>query len=109
MKGENSHHARHPNTQFAQASISYLEELASLLGPAEVTFHSQDDKARVTIGITAANKQAPMIMHMEYKVKLSDHDFVVAPKHKLVPSVIAAITVKANSIGKTAVTYSLTI
>ena len=71
-----------------------------------MTFISQDDKARVPIGITAANKQAPMIMHMEYRVKLSDHDFVLAPKHKLVPSVIASVRLKENSIGEPGVTYS---
>lgn len=106
MRSENNIHLHHPDTSFARASISYLEELASLLGPDEVTFQSQDDKARVPIGITAANKQAPLVMHMEYKIRLSDHDFVVAPRHKLVPSVIAAIEIKKNSIGKQGVTYS---
>ena len=106
IRPENSENARHPDTLFARTSISYLEELASLLGPTEVTFLSQDDKARVPIGITAASKQAPMIMHMEYRVKLSDHDFVLAPKHKLVPSVIASVSINENSIGVPGVTYS---
>ena len=105
-RSENSAHQQHPDTQFAHATISHLEEIASLIGPAEVTFSSQDDKARVPLGITAANKQAPMLMHIEYKVQLSDHDFAVASKHKLVPSVIAAISVKENSIGKQGVTCS---
>ena len=101
---QNDKHSTHPDTLFARASISNLEELASLLGPQEVTFHSQDDKARVPIGLTAANKQAPLLMHMEYRVRLTDHDFVIAPRHNLVPSVIASMTVKKNS--KMAVTYS---
>jgi hypothetical protein len=83
-----------------------LEELASILGPNEVTFHSQDDKARVPIGLTAANKQSPMVMHMEYKVTLADHDIVIAPQHKLIPSVLAAMEIKQNCIGRDAVTYS---
>ena len=35
---------------------------------------SNDDKARVPLGLTAASLQAPLLMHMEYKVKLMDHD-----------------------------------
>jgi hypothetical protein len=96
IKPGNDLHKNHRDTKFARANISYLEEIASLLGPDEVTFHSQDDKARIAIGITAANKQSPLIMHMEYKVTLPDHDFVVAKAHKLIPSVIAECEIKRN-------------
>ena len=37
-----------------------------------------------------------MVMHMEYKVSLPDHDFVVAAGHKLVPSVIGDMIVKKS-------------
>ena len=37
---------------------------------------------------------------MQYHVQLSDHDFVVAKSHKLIPSVIAAMKVKENCIGE---------
>ncbi len=57
----------------ARSTIRHLEEIAGFLGPEEVIFHSQDDKAKVSIGLTAANKQAPLVMHVEYKVKLPDH------------------------------------
>ena len=30
---------------------------------------SNDDKARVPLGLTAANLQASILMHIEYKVK----------------------------------------
>ena len=70
-----------------------------MLGPKEVFFGSLDDKARVPIGLTAAHKQAPLIMHMEYKVALPDHDWVVAAKHKLIPSVFAAINIKPDCLG----------
>ena len=46
---------------FVKATINYLEELAGILGPIEVIFHSQDDKAKVPLGITAAKKQSPMV------------------------------------------------
>ena len=46
-KAQNAKHASHPSAKFARASIRSLEEIAAILGPAEVTFHSQDDKAKV--------------------------------------------------------------
>ena len=72
--------------------------MVSILGSRQIAFVSQDDKARVPIGITAANKQAPFLMHLEYKVKLPDHDWVVAAKHKLIPSVYAGICINDSAI-----------
>lgn len=75
-------------------SIHHLEDLASSLGPEQVFFLSQDDKCKVPIGKTAATKQTPFCMHLEYQVRLPDHDFAVAPKHVLIPSVYAGIVIK---------------
>jgi len=48
-----------------------------------------------------------MLMHLEYKVRLPDHDWSVGSRHKLTPSVYAAVEVKDNCMGqKEAVTYS---
>jgi hypothetical protein len=66
-----------------------LEQIASLLGPKDCFFLSQDDKAKVNIGLVAANKQSPIIMHLDYRIKLPDHDFVIAAGHKLIPSIYA--------------------
>lgn len=64
-------------------------------------------QARVPIGKTAANKRTPLIMHLEYRVQLPDHDWVVAEKHKLIPLVYAFIEIDAEKAGdKKAVTYS---
>lgn len=94
-KARNDLHAQHPDTAFAATTIDYLLELASLLRPKQTTLISQDDKARVPIGITAAHKQSPMLMHVEYRIKLPDHDWVKASRHKL------------NGLGnKTAVGYA---
>ena len=49
-------------------------------------FLSQNDKARVPLGLPAARKQAPLLMHLDYKISLPDHDFVIASGHKLIPS-----------------------
>ena len=46
-------------------------------------------------------------MHVEYRVTLPDHDWVIAGKHKLTPSVYAGIDIKENGMGKIeAVSYS---
>ena len=91
---------------FARTTIRHLEEIAGFLGPDQVTFHSQDDKAKVPIGLTAANKQAPLLMHLEYKVQLPDHDYVIAKQHKLVPSVIGDMQIKGKTFAPEAVIYS---
>ena len=45
-------------------------------------------------------------MHVEYKVTLPDHDFVIVPQHKLVPSVIGDMQVSPKTFSPEAVTYS---
>lgn len=106
-KAQTEAHKEHIDSLFARATIKNLEEIASVLGPQEVCFISQDDKARVPIGITAANKQAPLLMHLEYRVSLPDHDREVATGHKLIPSVYAGVIIKEDNIGNSqAVSYS---
>lgn len=80
-------HSNHPDGFFCKASISALEELASCLSPS-CCFLSQDDKCRVPIGMTACNKKSPLLMHVEYQFRLSGHDWCIAEKHKLIPSVM---------------------
>ena len=91
----------------AICSIKALEEIATILGPEEVVFHSMDDKAKVPIGITAAGKQTPLLMHMEYQVTLPDYEFVVGSRHKLIPSVVGDMkVVKSKHLTNDGVTYS---
>ncbi|GBP00285.1 hypothetical protein EVAR_885_1 [Eumeta japonica] len=99
-KPDSALHFKHQDGTFCTAMIRHLESLASILGPEQVFFLSMDDKARVPLGITAAKAQAPILMHLDYRVKLPDHDFVVAEKHKLIPSVYAGIVVKKDGEGK---------
>jgi len=68
IRAQNDRHANHPDMYFCTANINRLEEIASVLGPNDVCFLSQDDKAKVPIGLTAANKQSPLIMHVEYLI-----------------------------------------
>ena len=43
---------------------------------------------KLALGLPATNKQVSLLMNIEYEVRLPDHDFTVAPMHKLRPSVI---------------------
>ena len=46
-------------------------------------------------------------MPMEYQVTLSDHDFVMGPKHKLMPSVIGDMKLaKSKDLTNDTTTYS---
>lgn len=106
-RAQNDNHKSHPDTNFCVTSIRYLESSSSFFGLKQVCFLSQDDKARVPLGLSAANKQSPMLMHVEYRVKLMYHDFVVGNKHKLIPSVYAGIMIKPMGFGALeAVTFS---
>ena len=71
---------------FTKFLIDYMFNVCKLFGPDPVLFMSNDDKARIPLGLVAANLQA-ISMFMEYKIKLIDYDFVVGPQHKLIPSV----------------------
>jgi hypothetical protein len=70
---------------FATATIRYIKDLAGIFGNDVVFFLSQDDKCKVPIGLPAAKIQAPMLMHLDYRVRLPDHDWTVAPRHQLTP------------------------
>ena len=59
-----------------------------------------DDKAKVPLGTIAANKQQAILMRLDYKVKLPDHTFAVADKHKLIPSVYGLCNIDAGTFGK---------
>ena len=59
------------------------------------------------MGIPAATKQSQVLMHLDYKVKLPYHQYVVASGHKLKPSVYAMCTIDPLLVGcPEAVSYS---
>lgn len=76
-KAQNDLHKTHVDQYFCTSTIRSIETIASILGPNQVIFLSQDDKARVPLGITAANKQTPMLMHLEYQVSYFHQNFEV--------------------------------
>ena len=78
--------------------MKYAEDLAVLMGADNVAILGKDDKSHIPMGIPAANKQSPILMTMEYPVTLPDHTFVVASKHKLIPSIYASREVKEDKL-----------
>lgn len=106
-RAQNDEHKSHEDSRFCTATIRALQSLASLLGPNQVAFISQDDKCRVPLGLKAAQKQQPILMHVQHRVKLMDHDWIVAEKHKLIPSVYGALEIKPQRMGDLdAISYS---
>ena len=74
-----------------------MKDIASLFGAENVFILSVDDKAKVPIGVTAANKQSPLIMHVDNEIRLPYHDFAKATRHKLTPSVYFACEIRTAS------------
>ena len=97
-RASNDQRSKNPDRWFGANCMEQAEELASLFGPSLTSFSGQDDKSHVPIGITAANKQAPLLMSVKYKVSLPDHDFIVATKHKLTPTVIGLRVIQDTPI-----------
>ena len=65
-RASNDKRSKNPDRWFAAKTMEHAEELASLLGPSITNFIGQDDKAHVPIGLTAAKKQAPLLMSAKY-------------------------------------------
>lgn len=65
VKARVDEHKKHGDTATCTTTIPYLETLASVLGPQEVLFLSQDDKSRFPFSIMAANAQSSI--HMDLK------------------------------------------
>ena len=89
LRPETNLRKSNPDRMFAKSFTDDMKNIDEQFGNAAVTYLSFDDKAKVPIGLTAAKAQAPLLMHVEYKVRLNDHDFVIGGQHKLIPSVYA--------------------
>ena len=88
-KAKNTLRDRHADADFTFVIKRQMRDISS-----DVFVLSADNKAKVPIGVTAVIKQAPLIMHASYEIRLPDHNFVKATKHKLTPSVYAACEIK---------------
>ncbi|CAF4493036.1 unnamed protein product, partial [Rotaria sp. Silwood2] len=105
-RAQNDDHGRHEDGHFATATIRYVKDLASIFGNDCVFYLSQDDKCKVPFGLPAAKIQASMVMHLDYRIRLPDHDWIVAPRHQLIPSVYAACLLSEDGdLGYSGPTY----
>ena len=90
----------HPDRSFSLATIGYLEELAAILGPREVTFHCQNNLYKIPIGLALPNTdQSPLLMHIEKGTtgRVEEESYSSLPIHKLILSVTGAMEIKENS------------
>ena len=76
-KPQNDLWKKHADGHFVMASVKQVDELASLVPASLIFYLSQDDKACVPLGLPISKKQTAILMHLEYKVSLPDHDFPV--------------------------------
>ena len=73
-KAQNDLHRQHQDGDFAATTIRNISELACLFGSQTCCYISMDNKARVPIGLTAANKQVQIFFcfhHLNYRLYFS--------------------------------------
>ena len=79
---------KNKDRMFAKSFMDDLINVCKFFGPQSVLLLSNDNKAKVPLGLAAASLQAPILMNMEYKVRLPVHNFFVGPRHTLIPSLL---------------------
>ncbi|KAF2889213.1 hypothetical protein ILUMI_16960 [Ignelater luminosus] len=94
IRSSNSLRKEHENTHFCAGQIKHIRDLVELLGLQAVNVLCVDDKARVPLGLPAAQKQAPILMRYERQILMPDHDYPIAKGLKLIPSVIGVLCFK---------------
>ena len=95
-KAQNNLRNQYKDADFIFATKQFLQDIVALFG-SSVFVISVDDKAKVLINVTAATKQAQLVMHVSYEIWLPDHDFVKFTKHKLMPSFYAGCEIWSPS------------
>lgn len=99
LRATNDLHKSHTDWNHARCSIEHCRELGSLFGNEAVAVVSQDDKCRVKVGLPAVERQVPILMPTGKRIRFDDHSFPVGPKHKLIPSVYAGLTIEEGTSG----------
>ena len=98
-QAQNNLKNRHEDANFCLTTKNYLKDIAFLFCAENMFVVPVDDKAKVPIGVTAATKQSPLVMHFNYDIRLPGyHDFVKATKHELKLSVYATPEIFATSL-----------
>ena len=68
LRPENNLRKENVDRMFAKSLVDDVHDVYSLFGPDCITFLSNDDKARIALGLPAAKLQTPILMHLEFKV-----------------------------------------
>jgi hypothetical protein len=70
IRPQNDLRKKHPDRMFAAETSKAVDSIAKFFGPRACLYISQDDKAAVPIGRTAAKVQSPMLMSMQARVTI---------------------------------------
>ena len=81
---------------YAKSFFDNMMSISDLVGGDAVTFLSNNDKARIALDLAADSLRLPILMHLDYRARLPDHDFVIGQKHKLIPCVYAVCEVSTK-------------
>ena len=80
----------HEDGHYCLASVKGARQFAEAF-PENSIIISQDDKAKVPLGIPAVGRTFSTVQSQNQPVSIPDHDFPVSSKHKLIPSVYLVI------------------
>ncbi|CAG8593383.1 23633_t:CDS:2, partial [Gigaspora margarita] len=83
----------HVNEHYCLASVKNARNFASVFADQSVIL-SQDDKAKVSVGIPAIGRHFKTMQTILEPVSVPDHDFPIGSSQKLVPSVYLLINPK---------------
>lgn len=77
-------------------------KVGKLFGFRTVLFILNNNKVKVPLVLAPTTLLAPILMHLEYKVRLPDLNIVMGTRRNLIPSVYGVCNIKLNAD----VTYS---
>jgi hypothetical protein len=80
----------HLDEHYCLASVKGAKQFAALF-PTQSVIISQDDKAKIPLGIPAVGRTFQTIQSFQEPVTLPDHDFPIGMQQKLIPSVYLLI------------------
>ena len=86
----------HVDEHYCLASVKLVKTFAENF-PDDSIIISQDDKAKIGLGIPAVGRTFKMVQSVNEPVTIADHDFPMSTKQKLIPSVYLLINLSDSS------------
>ncbi|GBB88286.1 hypothetical protein RclHR1_14850001 [Rhizophagus clarus] len=87
----------HKDSHYCLASVKGVRQFAETF-PEHSIIISQDDKAKVPLGIPAVDCTFSTVQTHNQPVSIPDHNFPVSSKHKLITSVYGRASVEKGEI-----------